>query len=318
MSTCSNPGCVQPGTSKCSACKATPYCGPTCQTAHWTHHKEECPGHIWKVGLSHLAKANIFHDQRNCPQILKHADLAATKLKLLKDCPLSEMDDALKMKHNALNFMGRHREALETAKEWYCLYLTKHTHPPAIIAAFALIESCLHNREFADASLYALTTWQTITKDQATSHIPPGRRQWFIAEGASLLAKATLHLAQSGSMPAAEKQAAGQEAIILARQSMEIHTALHGAESDQVGEVMLTLANILDEFNDFDDDEALRLHERAKVIHGRVQGSLSPNVAAGTPFILLSFPFVLLSQPSLHIHCLTPSIVLHLFDFLYR
>ena len=293
-------------------------------------HKEVCEGHLRKVGMSHLEKANIYHDQRNCPQILRHAELAATKLKQLKDRPITAIDEALKMKHNALNctythplthsfmthsfmfrniilhvffnshfcficifvidlysssvvcstVMGRHREALECAKEWYCLYLTKHTHPPAIIAAFALIESCLHNREFADASLYALTTWETITKD-TTSHIPVGRRQWFVAEGASLLAKATLHLAHSGGIPLAEKPAAGLEAITLARRSLEIQTQLHGAESDQVGEIMITLANILDEFHDYDDEEVLRLHVRAKTIHGRVQGLLSPNVAAG-------------------------------------
>ena len=58
--TCSNPGCNQPGTSACSACKTTNYCGPICQTADWAHHKEECPGHLRKVGKAYLTKATAF------------------------------------------------------------------------------------------------------------------------------------------------------------------------------------------------------------------------------------------------------------------
>ena len=42
---------------------------------------------------------------------------------------------------------------------------------------------------------------------------------------------------------------------------------------------MITLANALDDFNDVDDDEVLRLYEHAKAIFSRVQGNLSPNVA---------------------------------------
>ena len=75
LPTCSNPGCDQPGTKQCSACKTTPYCGPICQTADWTHHKEECPGHLRKVGMAHLEKALGFHRQRNWHQTLRHADL---------------------------------------------------------------------------------------------------------------------------------------------------------------------------------------------------------------------------------------------------
>ena len=109
MATCSNPGCDQPGTNKCSACKTTPYCGPICQTAHWAHHKEECPGHLRKVGMAHLEKARGFHREQNWPQTLRHADLAATKLKQLKDRPVEDIDEALATKYCALGCVGRHR-----------------------------------------------------------------------------------------------------------------------------------------------------------------------------------------------------------------
>ena len=161
METCANPGCDQPGTNKCSACKTTPYCGPICQTANWAHHKEECPGHLRKIGMAHLEKAEGFYLEHNCPQTIRHADLAATKLKQMKDRPVEDIDEALRCKYNALAFMGRYREALECAKEWYCLWPTKHTHPPAITASFSLIESCMFNKEYFDAALYARTLWET-------------------------------------------------------------------------------------------------------------------------------------------------------------
>ena len=48
---CFNPGCDQPGT---KACKTTAYCSVSCQTADWAHHKEECDGHLRKVGKVNL------------------------------------------------------------------------------------------------------------------------------------------------------------------------------------------------------------------------------------------------------------------------
>ena len=279
METCANPGCDQPGTNKCSACKTTPYCGPICQTADWAHHKEECPGHLRKVGMANLEKAKGFHRQRIWQQTLRHAELAATKLKQLKDLPVELIDDALKSKYNALLFMGRNREALECAKEWYCLWPTKHTHPPAIIASFAVIESCIHNKEFFDAALYARTLWETITLSR-DSHIPDNQREEFTARGALELARATLALAQSEGMPAEEQQGAGVEAIMLARRALEIYTQLHGAESHHVGNSMVVLASVLAYFNNIDDDEVLRLYEQAKAIFARVEGSSSLYVAS--------------------------------------
>ena len=102
MSNCSNLGCDQPGNHLCSACKTTPYCGPICQTAHWIHHREECPGHLRKVGMAYLEKAKGFDQARNWPQTLHHANLSATKLKQLKDRPVEDIDKALNLKYHAL------------------------------------------------------------------------------------------------------------------------------------------------------------------------------------------------------------------------
>ena len=100
LETCSNPGCDQPGTNRCSACKTSLYCGPICQTANWIHHEEECPGHLLKLGMSNLAKAReLFHRERNFPQSLRCADLAATKLQKLKDHPVEDVDEALFIKY---------------------------------------------------------------------------------------------------------------------------------------------------------------------------------------------------------------------------
>ena len=280
METCANPGCDQPGTNKCSACKTTPYCGPICQTADWAHHKEECPGHLRKVGMANLEKAKGFDRENNWPQTLRHAELAATKLKQLKDRPVELIDEALNCKYNSLLLMARHREALECAKEWYCLWPTKHTHPPAIRASFAVIESCGFNKEYFDAALYARTLWETITLSR-DSHIPDHLLQEFTARGAKELARALCQLAEHGGMPPEEQQVAGVEAIMLARMALKINTQLFGAMSHQVANSMGTLASILEYFNNIDDDEVLHLHEQAKTIFARVEGSSSLNVASG-------------------------------------
>ena len=258
METCANPACDQPGTNKCSACKTTCYCGPICQTADWAHHKEECPGHLRKVGMANLEKAKGFLRANNWPQVLRYSDLAAIKLKQLKDCPLEDLSKVLNHKFNALNMMDRNREALECAKEWYCLWLTKHTHPPAI-----------HAGTENSSTLYYV-------------HALLGCKKKY-------LAKATFALAQSGGISAEEKQASGVEAIALARRALEIHTQLHGAESHEVAEDMSSLALVLDYFNDVDDDEVPLLYERAKAIFARVFGSLSPNVAAAEKNLGVSY-----------------------------
>ena len=176
--------------------------------------------------------------------------------------------------------MGQHKEQLECAKEWYCLWNTKPTDPPAIQAIFALISSCMKNEAFADARLYASTVWEIINH-KYDNKIPENQRQAYIGDGAYFLASATLRLSQTEGISAEEKHKAGQEAIALARRALEIHTQLYGTEHAKVANDMAVLAQILDYFNDDDDDEVLRLLEQATAISARVYGSLSSIVAVG-------------------------------------
>ena len=281
IETCSNPGCDQPGTNKCSGCKTTPYCGPICQKAHWLEHKESCDGRLRKMGMAHLDKAGGFSGKKNWSQSLRYSDLALPILKQLKDRPVGAISDALHYKCTALGFLGHFKERLECAKEWYCLWNTKPTDEGAIRAAFSLIESCIQNKEYADAHLYASTLYEIINHKH-DNKIPEDRRQQYIAEGAYYLAQATLWLAADGCIPPGEKQKAGQEAIALARRALEIHTQLYGTEDDEVANDMALLAEALGYFNDFDDEveEVLRLYEQSIAIHTRMSGSLSVNVAA--------------------------------------
>ena len=280
VETCSNPGCEQPGTNKCSGCKTTPYCGPICQKAHWNHHKESCDGHLRKVGMAHFDKAKECHRENNWSQVLRYSDLAATKLKQLKDRPVEAISDALSYKCTALEFLGRYVEQLECAKEWYCLWNTKPTDMGAIRAAFTLISSCKQNKEYADAMLYASTLWEIINHKH-DNKIPDNKRQTYIADGAYYLAAATLSLAMHGGIPPEELQKAGQEAIALARRALEIHVQLRGADDDIVACDAGVLADALDHFNNDGGEEVLRLFEQAKAIHARLQGSTSANVAIG-------------------------------------
>jgi len=172
------------------------------------------------MGMDHLNKARGFFRENNWMQVLRHSDLALPKLKQLRDRPLESIDEALSYKCTALGFLGRHREQLECAKEWYCLWNTKPTDMGAINAAFALIGSCIRNKEFEDARLYASTLYGIINH-KYDNKIPEDQRQDYIARGAYNLAEATLHLAQSGGIPPAQKQKAGQETIALARKALE-------------------------------------------------------------------------------------------------
>ena len=214
---CTRPGCEQPGPSLCASCRLVGYCCRTCQVEDWPRHKEEdCQGHLRKIGMSNLQKARGFHRDRNWVQTLRYSDIALVKLKKLTDRPIEIIDDALRLKFNALNFMDRNRESLECAQERYCLYPTSHTHPPAINASFDLIESCIFNKEYEDAELYARTTWETITLSR-DSHIPDNQRQYFTTQGVYYLALAMLKLAEHGNVPPEANQTVGREAIALAR-----------------------------------------------------------------------------------------------------
>ena len=284
MKPCSNLGCDQPGTSSCSACKTTVYCCVACQTADWLKHKVECQGHLRKVGLVNLVKAKGFHRNDNWVQTLHYAELAATKLKQLKDRRLETVqaiNDALSMKSDALQFMARYREAMECIKECYTLWaMNQMRNPGSIKAALALIQSCLHNEEYEDAEHYARHAMFMIN-DMTDNFIPSHQRPHFLADASYYLAMAIHHLARTGGIPPGEKQKAGEEAIASARQALEIHTQLHGTESSDVAHDMDVLADVLDYFNDVDDGEILRLYEQSIAITARVEGSSSINVAAG-------------------------------------
>ena len=281
---CSNPGCDQPGTNKCSACKTTFYCCVICQTADWAHHKEECPGHLRKVGMTHLAKAEGFQEQHNYGQSLRYGELAATKLKQLKDRRLetvSAINNALTCKFNALQRLDRQKEALECIKECYTLWAMNHMrNSGSMQAALHLIQSCMHNNEYEDAERYARHAYFMIA-EMTDNFIPVDQQPRFLADVSHWLAVAIQKLAEAGGIPPNEKQKAGEEAIGLARKALELHTELFGTESVNVAGDISALAGALDYFNDADDDEVLRFHQQANAIISRLEGSSSVNVAAG-------------------------------------
>ena len=280
-SCCSNPGCDQPGTNKCSACKTTFYCGPICQTAHWAHHKEECEGHLLKIGNAHLAKTNGFYASRNWVQTLRYSDLALAKFNAMKKRPLEAISEALAWKCAALQSMGRYVESLQCAKDRYNMWAMARgpAHPFTIDAAFYLIDCLLHNNEYEDAHLSARTLWEIIhTNNHVDNDIPGDKRQTYVAMASGLLARAIYWLAESGGIPSEEKQKAGEEAIARARESLEIRTQLYGAESEHVAATLGGLADVLGYFNDDVDDEVLRLYQQGITIYSREAGRTSVNV----------------------------------------
>ena len=284
VKSCSNPGCDQPGTKSCSACGTTFYCCVICQTADWSHHKEECPGHLRKVGMANLEKAKGFLKERNWMQSLRYGEIAATKLKQLKDRRLETVqaiDNALTFKFNALQRMNRHREAMECIKECYTLWAMNHLrNPGSINAALLLIQSCIHNEDYEGAEFYARHAMFMIN-DMTDNFIPSDKRPRYLADGSYWLAQAILQLVVAGGIPPAEKQRAGKEVTELARKALELHSQLDGTESILVANDMSLLADALNCFRNIDDDEVIRLHEESNAITIRIEGNLSPNVAAG-------------------------------------
>ena len=292
VATCSAPGCLEPGTSKCSSCKITPYCSVACQTIDWVHHKEECQGRLRKLGEAHCQKAKGFNRERNWTQSLHFSELALTMLKKLKARPLEVIliiDNAMGIKYNALNFIDRKKEALECAKERYSLWAAGYMrHHGMLFAAFPLIDGLINNEDYEQAHLIANTAYEMIINDTDII-IPDGLRQDFLAQGSKLLGFATFRLAVSGGIPSGEKQKAGEEAIALIRKGLEIHTQLHGTESDEVAGDLSSLADVLAFFNGVDDDEILRLYEQSNDITARVEGRLSFNMAIGENNLAIAY-----------------------------
>ena len=235
-----------------------------------------------KVGNSNLAKARGFLGEHNWAQTLHFGELAATKLKQLKDRHLETVqaiNDALVCKFDALQRLDLQKEAMECAKECYTLWAMNHLrNPGSINAALLLIQSCLHNKELEDAERYARHAYFMIA-EMTDNFIPTDQRPRFLADGSYWLARAIHGLAGAGGIPPAEKQKAGEEAIALARKALEIRTQLHGIESSQVAGDVSVLADVLDYFINVDDDEILRHYQQAIAIYRRVEGSSSVNVA---------------------------------------
>ena len=235
------------------------------------------------MGEAHLNKAQGFRRERNWVQSLRFSELALTCLKKLKARPLEviqTIDDAMTAKYDALNFLDQNKEALECAKERYSLWAAGNMrHHGMLRAAFPLIDSLLNNDECEQAELIARTAYEMITA-RYDNIIPEDQRQQFLAYGSQLLSRATHRLAESGGIAPEGKQNAGEKAIALARKALEIHTQLHGAVSHQAANAMGVLADVLQYFNNVDDDEILRLYKQAKAIYCQVQGNLSPNVPA--------------------------------------
>ena len=278
---CCNPGCDQPGTKSCSACKTSYYCSVICQTAHWSHHKEECDGHLRKVGQANLDKAKSFDRENNYVQTLRYGEIATTKLKLLKDRRLETVqaiNRALRYKFDSLQLLGRHKEAHECIKECYTLWAMNHLrNPGSMTAALAFIESCIHNKEFEDAERYARHAYFMIA-EMTDNFIPSDQYPQFLADVSFELARAIHRLAKANGIPPAEKQKAGEEAIALARKALEIHTQLHGREHNKVAADLLTLAEILAYFNNSDDDDIPLLYQESIAIYRRVEENSSVNV----------------------------------------
>ena len=252
-------------------------------------------GRLHEEARIHLEEAEECWTEYNGEQTLSFCEMAMTKLKQLNADVTDMFDDALRLKFNAMSYMGQHTEALECARERYSLWNTTHIRNPGtcssnddddltnlhgmLSAAFPLIESLIHNNEYAEAEPIARIAYETIIINGGLI-TPEDERHQFLAQGSKLLALATYWLAYSNGIPSEEKLQAGAEAISLARNAIEIDTQLHGAESEEIAFDLLTLADILKYFNG-DDDEILRLYELAIAIYSRVQGSLSPNVAVG-------------------------------------
>ena len=115
--------------------------------------------------------------------------------------------------------------------------------------------------------------------EMTDNFIPANLRPQFLADVSYYLAQAIFRLAKAGGIPPEGKQKAGEEAIGLARKALELRTQLYGTEGADVAGAMGTLADVLNCFNDVEDDEVLRLYEQASAIYRRVEGISSMNAA---------------------------------------
>ena len=92
------------------------------------------------------------------------------------------------------------------------------------------------NHDFEGAEHYARHAMFMIN-EMTDNFIPSEQRSYFLADGSYHLAQAIFNLAQTGGIPPGEKQKAGEEAIALACQALELHIRLYGTESAKVAKI---------------------------------------------------------------------------------
>ena len=235
------------------------------------------------MGMAHLAKAVGFHRGQNWLQTLRYSEIAANKLKQLKDRRLETVkiiNDAILLKFDSFQRLGRHREALECIQECYTMWAMNHVrNPGSMTAALALIQSCIQNKEYEDAERYARHAYFMIA-EMTDNFIPSDQRSRFLADVSYYLALAIHRWAKSVGIPPEDKQKAGEEAIEHARRALELFNQLHGTESTKAAGAMSGLADALSYFNK-DDDEVISLREKAISIMRRQEGNLGVNVCLG-------------------------------------
>ena len=150
-------------------------------------------------------------------------------------------------------------------------------HQGSMRAALGLIQSCLHNKEYDDALFYAREAYFMIN-DMTDNFIPSAQQPQFLSDVSYYLAQAILSTAMNSNISPEEKQKIGVEAIEHARKALELSIQLHGTEKAEVARNMGSVAEILDYFNNVDDDEVPRLLEQSIAIFRRVEGNSSSNV----------------------------------------
>ena len=112
--------------------------------------EELCEEELHKSGTAYIAKSMECYGNRNYLEMLRNSDLALAKLNEMKKRRLETISEALAVQCQALKFMGRHVEALQSAKAMYnlCEMETGPAHLCTIDSAFYLVESSLFNRQF--------------------------------------------------------------------------------------------------------------------------------------------------------------------------
>ena len=124
------------------------------------------------------------------------------------------------------------------------------------------------------------------------SYIPDDELPRYTAKGAKYLAKAIYNMAQDGGIPPNEMKSRGEQAILLSRKSLEMHTKFYGPNDATVASDLLILAGILDFFqgaNNESFDEVVKLYQRVIPLYGRLQGSTCYNAAASVNNLGLAY-----------------------------